>query len=294
MDSYNPDLILDLAAGRLPEEEARAAEASLSPEGRAELAAQRAVLAAVADAPPVAMSDIERAQLHRTVAQGIADTTREMTAAAVATPVGSPKRRAVFLTRFASAAAAAALLVGVVAVGSQLTLGGDDSADAIADFATIATTAPAALAGEALPTTTMAFAAPDSDSMTSEAGADGGADATLGDDAVEEFVAQLAEAPALTRTAAREDLGEVTAWLLEATRDESLPTVQNLSALPCFAVAAEDDDLAISYSFSVEYQSPAGKLMAGIAFADAGTPTEDPLIRVYDLATCEPVLANTD
>ncbi|MGI9648268.1 MAG: hypothetical protein ACR2OI_07090 [Acidimicrobiia bacterium] len=293
MDSYKPDLILDLAAGRLPEEEARAAEAALSPEGRAELAAQRAIMAAIADAPPVGMTDIERAHLHQTVAQGIAETTREMSAAAVpaSAPARAPRRRTVLLTRFASAAAVAALFVGVVAVGSQLTFGGGEDADVSADFATIATTTPSALAAEARETTTTAQASFESDTA---AGGDGGADAATDDDGLEESVAQLASAPTLSRTAEKEDLGEVTDWLIDATRDESLPTVQDLNALPCFAVAAEDDDLAVSHYFNVEYRSPAGEMLAGIAFADAGTTTDDPLIRVYDLATCEPVLANTD
>lgn len=294
MDNYDPNLILDLAAGSLPEEDARVAEASLSAEGRAELAAQRAVLAAIAAAPPVAMTDIERAHMHRTVAQGIAETTREMSAPPVAAPTTAParKRRTVWLTRIASAAAVAAMFVGVVAVGSQLARGGDD-ADVSADRAAIATTAPAAAAGEAPPTTTTAFAASEADSTTSGGGTDGGADGALGDDLIEESVAQLAAAPALGRAVEKEDLGEVTAWLLEAVRDESLPPVQNLNALPCFAVAAEDDGLAVTYSFSVEYQSPTGA-RAGIAFVEEETPTEDPLIRIYDLATCEPVLANTD
>lgn len=292
MDSYDPNLILDLAAGRLPEEEARTAEASLSAEGRAELAAQRAILAAIADSPPVAMTDIERAHLHRAVGQGIAETTREMSAAAVATQTRArpPRQRTVWLTRIASAAAVAAMFVGVVAVGSQLAGGGDD-ADVSADFATVATTVASAAGAEAAQTTT-ALAATDSDSTAGDEGADGGADSPLGDDVVEESVAQLATAPSLDRAVEKEDLGEVRLWL--ETNRISLPPVENLQALPCFEVASEDDDLAIAYSFNIEYQSAGGDTLAGIAYADAGTPTEDPLIRVYDLATCEPVLATTD
>ena len=290
MDKYNPDLIFELAAGSLPEEEARAAEASLNAEGRAELAAQRAVLAAIADAPQVAMTDIERAHLHRTVAAGIADTTRELTAAAVAAPRPTPKGRTVLWTRFASAAAVAALFVGVVAVGTQLSSGGDDASNVSADTALLATTVPVGEADLTTTTASVALSAAEGDG----AGADSDAGAGTFDDAVEESVAQLATAPPLSRAVNKQDLGELTAWLLEASRQELLDPVEDLASLPCFAVAAEDDDLAISYTFSVEYQSAAGETLAGIAYADSGTPTQDPLIRVYDLATCEPVLANTD
>lgn len=291
MDNYDPDIIFELAAGSLTGKEARAAEASLTPEGRTELAAQRAVLAAIADAPPVAMTDIERAHMHRAVAAGIAETTRELSAAAVASPSPrpAPRRRTVLWTRLASAAAVAALFVGVVAVGTQISVGGKDAADVSADQAALATTAPAEAAGDADLTTTTALAL----SAAGGDGAEAGTDGATADDAFEESVAQLPQAPALSRTSEEEDLGEVTAWLLDAKRNELFAPVENLTSLPCFAVAAEDDDLAISYTFSVEYRSPDGQTLPGIAYADSGTPTRDPLIRVYDLATCEPVLTNT-
>ena len=137
MDNYNPDLIFDLAAGTLPEAEARAAEASLSAEGRAELQAQRAVLAAIATAPPAVMTDIERARLHRSVTSAIAETTRELSpvAVAAASGPGPPVDGPGLWLRWASVATAAAMLVGVVAVGSQLGgIGGsEDTADTIVD-----------------------------------------------------------------------------------------------------------------------------------------------------------------
>ena len=121
MDNYHPDLIFDLAAGNLPEAEAHVAEASLSAESRTELHAQWAVLAAIADAPPVTMTDIERARLYRSVASAISETTRELSPLAVAatTPPTRPGKNRVWM-RGASAAAVAAMFVGVVAVGLQL------------------------------------------------------------------------------------------------------------------------------------------------------------------------------
>lgn len=292
MDNVNPDLIFDLAAGVLPAEEARAAEASLTPEGRRELAAQRAVLAAITATPPAAMTDIERARLHKTVAEGIADTTRELSPVAMAVPAVRPspaRRRSMVWVRLASAAAVAALFVGVVAVGSQLgSFGGSsDTGDVTADTAAARATTEGR--ESALSTTTApAFAAGDS----------GGGDATItgGDgsqsDVVGESAPGLQEAPALTRAEDKEDLGEITAWLLESRRFAT--PYEDISTLPCYEVAMEDDDLAIVDGFSVEYPGPAGEPRPGIGFADSGTETADPTIRVYDAATCEPVLANSE
>ena len=298
MDNYNPDLIFDLAAGTLPEAEARAAEASLSAEGRAELQAQRAVLAAIATAPPALMTDIERARLHRSVTSAIAETTRELSPVAVAARPAPARRpsRAGILVRWASAATAAAMLVGVVAVGSQLggLGGGDDTADTIAaseSAAATSTTAAGAGGDGALTTTAPQF----SDNLA------GAGDAATGGGAAEEsdlFRAAdelLQEAPALRDTEDKSDLEEVTAWLLNTRRETRLlEPVDDLSTLPCYAVAVEDDDLNIEDGFLVDYFGSDGSPMQGIAYADPGTDTVEPLIRVYDFLTCEPVVASTD
>jgi hypothetical protein len=287
MDNFNSDLILDLAAGLLPEAEARAAEASLTAAGRAELEAQRAALAAVADAPPVGMTDIERAHLHRSVASAIADTTRELPAVGVAA-AGSPARRSRSMAwmRWASVATAAAMFVGVVAVASQLT-GRDGSGD-----------------------TALSETVSDRFANSAAAGSDGGGQeefrlssttvaATAGADFLEEFSApdadagseSLLAAPALEGAPAVSSLEELTKFVTEAVNARRLP-VSGVSSLSCYDVAAEDDDLDIVRGFLVPYPGPDGDEMMAIAFSDAGTPTVEPLIRIYDLETCEPLAVN--
>ncbi len=294
MDNYNPDLIFDLVAGNLPADEARAAEAALSPEGRAELEAQRAVLAFIVDSPPATMTDIERAHLHRSVASAISETTRELSPVAVARPAPPrPTRRAGVFVRWASAAAAAAMLVGVVAVGSQLGgLGGsgDDTADTIASAEAAAATS-----------TTAAGANSDAASDTAPgfsgdiAGGSGSDGAAAEDSDRFSVTDELLEAPALRDTDDKTDLEEVTAWLQDASRERSLlDPIEDITALPCYAVAAEDDDLDIADGFLVEYVDAGGTIVQGIAYADPGTDTVEPIIRVYDYLTCEPVVASTD
>lgn len=296
MDNYNPDLIFDLAAGNLPEAEARAAEASLSAEGRAELQAQRAVLAVIAEAPPATMTDIERARLHRSVISAIAETTRELSPVAVAAaPVAPPtKPRSRMLFRWASAAAAAAMLVGVVAVGSQLgALGGSgDSADTIAvsEIAAATSTTAAGAGNAALSGDSGNDSFPPSAGEGSDGGLDGGGAVT--EDSLG-FADELLEAPTLRDTQDRADLAEVAAWLVEARRLE-LDPIDDIGALPCYEVAVEDDDLDIADGFLLDYINAAGETLQGIAYADQGTDTVEPLIRVYDFFSCEPVVASTD
>jgi hypothetical protein len=107
---------------------------------------------------------------------------------------------------------------------------------------------------------------------------------------------ELQEAPPLRDTGDKSDLEEVTAWLLNARRETRLlDPVEDVTALPCYDVAAEDDDLDIADGFLVEYvDAGSGATLQGIAYADPGTDTVQPLIRVYDYLTCEPVVASTD
>ncbi|MGI9610627.1 MAG: hypothetical protein ACR2NL_10085, partial [Acidimicrobiia bacterium] len=181
-----------------------------------------------------------------------------------------------------------------VAVGSQLGgLGGSDDA---------AATTVAAEAAAATPTTAaggdVAFSDGSSNSLISSAG-DGGTDSG-GDGAATEdsdlgFADELLEAPALRETQDKSDLQEVTAWLLDARRDTRLlEPVEDVTALPCYDIAVEDDDLDIADGFLVPYVDATGMTLQGIAYADSGTETVEPLIRVYDYLTCEPVVASTD
>ncbi|MEE8491554.1 MAG: hypothetical protein V3S60_07910 [Acidimicrobiia bacterium] len=136
MNSHEEQLIVELASGSLPEEEARRAEASLSEEARRELAAHRLLLGAVAKTERPVMTDIERGRLHHRVTEGISDITRELDATHITVPTGpTPQRvRTIRWMRFASAATVAALFLGVVAVGTQLQ-GGSDSSDTTTSLA---------------------------------------------------------------------------------------------------------------------------------------------------------------
>lgn len=149
MNSHEEQLVAELASGSLPLEEARRLEASLSEEAREMLAAHRLVLGAIAQSEEPAMTDIERARLHRDVAEGISEMTRELSATQIATPaVVTPKRaRTIRWMRFASAAGAAALFIGVVAVGSQLG-GGADSDSAGPDTTAAAVTSETSVVNE--------------------------------------------------------------------------------------------------------------------------------------------------
>lgn len=277
------DLIFDLAAGLLPEHEARAAEAALSPESRAELEAQRAILSAISREPAPALTDLERARLHRAVSAGIADTTREMTPV---TTVVSRKRRSVVWMRVASAAAVAALFVGVVAVGSQLgSSGGDTAADPVGNTQNENLEAAGALAAS---TTTAAADGADAESMAGQESPP----AIAGDNS--RYLLQ--EAPALTETPADSDLADLTDFVSQfmSTQRDASTFDEALTELPCYAVAAEDDDLAIAEGFLVDYPAPDGESRSAIGFADEGTENSPPLIRLYDLETCEPVGDNNN
>ncbi|MEE9533945.1 MAG: hypothetical protein V3W06_05970 [Acidimicrobiia bacterium] len=137
MNSHEEHLIVELASGSLPEEEARRAEASLSEEARRELAAHRLLLGAVTKTEQPVMTDIERGRLHRRVTEGISDITRELNATQITVPTGpTPKRvRTIRWMRFGSAATVAALFLGVVAVGTQLQGGSSDSSDTTTSLA---------------------------------------------------------------------------------------------------------------------------------------------------------------
>lgn len=72
VDNYSTDdsrleVLFDFAAGLLSDEEAAAVEASLTADERADLASQHTVQAALAEAPEVALTQIERAQLRSAI-----------------------------------------------------------------------------------------------------------------------------------------------------------------------------------------------------------------------------------
>lgn len=275
MDNYDPNLILDLAAGRLPEADARAAEAALSPEGRAELEAQRAVLAAIATEAPVAMTDIERARLHRAVTDGIAATTRELTPVAIAQPRPPvPHSRSVRWFRWASAATAAALFVGVVAVGSQLADlgGGSDASDTTgavsAEQNQMASTVPAAGADRS--TTSIA------DSPTAADGATG-----------ELF---SLSAPPVRDDADTTDLDEVERFLLEARQTQR--SQLDPTRLACYEEAAALN--VVTLGFPAPFESADGEVIQAILFSFESEDETDAVYSYYRPETCELLLSNTE
>ena len=171
--------------------------------------------------------------------------------------------------------------------------GSDDTADTIAAGEIAAATSTTAAGGDgdrALSTTTPQF----SENLAGAGGAatDGGA---AEDSDLFSAADELPEAPALRDTENKSDLEEVTAWLLDTRRETRLlEPFDDMSTLPCYAVAVEDDDLNIEDGFLVDYLDTDGATQQGIAYADPGTDTVEPIIRVYDFLTCEPVVASTD
>lgn len=285
MDNQERDLILDLVSGTLPEAEARALESGLSAEARHELELQRLAVAAIGDTPSAGLNDLERQRLHSAVAEGIKDTTREMHAAAVATPsrVRLP-RRTVRRMRFAYGAAAAAVFVAAVGVGSQLDLGGDTSA--------------------ASDTTSVAA----SDDEATRLGADaGGGDSFAGDGAETDTTAAAALttttieasaeaappidppiAPPIDKAFELRDLGRIQAWVDSQVLSEpgALEEGADPTQLNCYANALED--LVVVAGFITPYRDQAtNQMFDAVGFAaDAGVD-QDPQLRLYDPLTCE-------
>ena len=161
------DLIDSIARGDLDPDEQAAAEALLAtcPECRADLQLQREALAFLQAAPPVMLSDFERAALHKSIAGRLPPARRPAPASTTAP----------WFQRLIPAMATAAALVVVVGVGSVLVTGsGNDMAAEPTAAATAAdsqrTAAEEELAqdsagnafsdGEAETTTTFASAAP--------------------------------------------------------------------------------------------------------------------------------------
>lgn len=130
MPRFDPDTIAALAEGRLPAEEAARLEREIAsdPAARAELEAHRTALAALAAAPPIALTDLERAGLRASIADAIG------LVEPVAAPASTARR-----VPWGSLGIAAAALFGLIAVvpvvGLLNTSGGDDAATELAPAA---------------------------------------------------------------------------------------------------------------------------------------------------------------
>ena len=122
------ELIMALAEGSLPAEEAAAAEASLSDAARAELASQRTALTALSQMSSTTLSDAERAHLRTTV--------RDETSLSVAPVTALPLRQhQPWYFRALPALGAAAALVVVVGIGvNSIGIGGSDESETQANL----------------------------------------------------------------------------------------------------------------------------------------------------------------
>ena len=176
MTEHHPDieLIMALAGGELPPEEAARIEAELDPEARAELAAQRAVPAALGELRRPVMTLDESRRLRSAVRKEL-DLDRGR---AYATLPGRRERWPTF-ARALPALAVAASLVAVIAIAVNLAdrpMADEAEPTAAATRAsqtTAAAAAPATTAASALTTTTVAPAettsAPAEESMAGDA-----------------------------------------------------------------------------------------------------------------------------
>jgi hypothetical protein len=227
------DLITAIAEGSLSPDDEAAAEASLTACGscRIDLELQREALAALQSAPVLAMTDFERAILHREVA------------AAIAPPSRTPSRKpAPWFQRLVPAMAAAAALLVVIGVGSVLI--GNDAGD----FDAASETAPAA--GEVLRS--------EADEETSQAA--GGLEADDLADASTTTAAALAPAESVV-----ENLGDISTTALQeaayrlmsepddgAADTGGAPGVMFSTDLLCVETAAAEGDITAVRRATVE------------------------------------------
>lgn len=131
MPRFDPETIAALAEGRLSDDEAARLEAAIAsdPAALTELELQRAAIAALADAPDLHLTEIERSGMRAAIADelGIVETPTEVVATTRRVPWGA----------IGVAATALVALVAVVpVVGLLNTSGSDDARTALAPAAT--------------------------------------------------------------------------------------------------------------------------------------------------------------
>lgn len=269
MNSHEEQLILELASGSLPNEEAQRLEASLSEEAQRELAAHRLVLGAIAESTQPKMTDIERARVHRGVSSGISEITRELAPTRIATQQTPQRRRTIHWMRFASAATAAAVLVGVVAVGTQLAgSGGSDSSDTTSPAASAAATT---IAAESLAEDADVVAGAGSLQVTPSAAQ---TTTSVGRSSTD-LMQELPEAPPVAASTEEADLEDVARFLTSIDPSE-------VGDLTCFAVAQlEANPGLLVKGFTLMYND-----LDAVGFQTEAVDDEE-AIRIYDPQTCE-------
>lgn len=287
---HDPDLIMALAEGHLDAADAPRAEAEIQACARCaeDLTFQRVALDALRAAEPVALTELERARLHRTVLAEVRP---------VEAPTRPARRDARRFRLVAAMGSVAAVLIAVVAIGPRL--GGfasDDATDTTAAAAMAADTeapsteAPAAASEErdatAEPAETMIAAAPDAPQLDYTAQVRSLNLQTYADHAelnLDEIAAELqgqlvelgtlTDEPPLPEGVAGEDVG-VAPFDAQACQDAA--------ALALIKAGA---------SAVVDYGQFEGTDVVVIAYLDFATGTVD--VVAHDLDTCE-ILARSE
>ena len=165
MTNFDPDLIAALAEGSLDPDRAESLEREIAadPAAAAELAAQRAALAMLRDAPEATLTIDERALLGSNVAEALG-VTREP-----ATPPPAKERRRVPWPAIAVAGASLVALVAIVPTIGMLSTGGDDAADVALPAATVAEDQSADAGAESLGTAREGGDEPNASPQTTDA-----------------------------------------------------------------------------------------------------------------------------
>ena len=258
MHEHDFDLIASIAEGELGPDEQAAAEALLvaCPACRADLQLQREALAFLQAAAPVVMTDFERADLHRSVADNLPPARRP-------SPV---KTTAPWFQRLMPAMAAAAAVVVVVGVGSVLVTGSGDEMAAEPTAAATAVDRQQAPAEEEF-----------AEDSAGNALADGGAETTTTLALAAPGVSGIQEYGDISAT----DLEDIVIQLetLGATDDEIFYSRESLQ-LPTLEPALECADTALSEGTVT---------VVGRATLDGGDVEIyriDDLVAVYSTADC--------
>ncbi len=249
MHDHDPDLIMSLAEETLDAGAAASAEAELAGCERctADLALQRASLAATTSAPRAWLTELESARLRRALRTELD---------LVTAPAPVPRRR--FLPVAVLGGAAAVLLAVVLALPALENLGGsDEDTVAFATTTTTATTENAAGAITAAPTAPALEAAPaPADAPTEDAAA--GADEAFG----------RAQSTPTTAAAATTAAPEGTIVLALTVADEA-----GLEAIRETWIAEGGDPALTFFALESEYESTIAAASRYAACGDAGIAT---------------------
>lgn len=266
MAEHHPDmdLIMALAVGDLPPEEAERLESQLEPEARAELDAQRAALAMLGELRRPAMSPDESRRLRSAVRQELGLDSGHVH------PARSRRRPSQWFARALPALAAAASLVAVIAIAVNLTGGPDSEDEAAATTAAAAATTTASAAetapATAAPTTmaatyAVADVAVEEEPMLEEAPAE--AD-MLADVAVEEAEAAMAEEEAFAEEEAV-DHAPTTTTVVTTRATDAIGVTDTTEP---FAADGEPD---LAFAFSTDRRDDA-LLFTDAVIAEGGEP----------------------